>query len=360
MAAPEGVRLNKKYDESDTKKQKEQKKPVPQVLVNIKECTHKKAVALWRGRPHHEAPDARLQAIVEELNLQYKLKRQKKDGESYVSANNPDGEIIYKDVSKNPDGKKTADSDCYRVNVRFNPKNYQMTGGSQNHCVETGCEYVATTGHFAALLAVIYRDMVEKAVAGQNENTPGNGTQEVVDGAAAADAEIMEVDEEQPANDAEMEVDEMEVSTVAAAAAAAAAAAPAAAAAAAATALPVAADIGRRLQVHWEGEGEWFPGVLAAIEAGHDDGADTGDYHVIYDDGDEQWEPLGSRTPFRWSGDRLPSAPSHGSSSGEALSPPGRAPPRPKRALSERSHLIALPEAKASSCSNSNVEIDLQ
>ena len=33
---------------------------------------------------------------------------------------------------------------------------------------------------------------------------------------------------------------------------------------------------------------------------------------------------------------------------------------RPKRALSERSHLIALPEAKASSCSNSNVEIDLQ
>ena len=124
--------------------------------------------------------------------------------------------------------------------------------------------------------------------------------------------------------------------------------------------LPVAADIGRRLQVYWESEGEWFPGVFAAIEAGHDDGADTGDYHVIYDDGDEQWEPLGSRTPFRWSGDRLPSAPSHGSSSGEALSPPGRAPPRPKRALSERSHLIALPEAKASSCSNSNVEIDLQ
>ena len=132
------------------------------------------------------------------------------------------------------------------------------------------------------------------------------------------------------------------------------------ASATAATALPVAADIGRRLQVHWESEGEWFPGVLAAIEAGHDDGADTGDYHVVYDDGDEQWEPLGSRTPFRWSGDRLPSAPSHGSSSGEALSPPGRAPPRPKRALSERSHLIALPEAKASSCSNSNVEIDLQ
>ena len=75
----------------------------------------------------------------------------------------------------------------------------------------------------------------------------------------------------------------------------------------AATALPEAADVGRRLLVWWAEEAEWFSGVLAAIEAGHDDGGDTGDYHVIYDDGDEQWEPLGSRTQFKWAGERVAS-----------------------------------------------------
>ena len=130
---------------------------------------------------------------------------------------------------------------------------------------------------------------------------------------------------------------------------------------AAETAVPEAADVGRRLQAYWSSEGEWFPGVLAAIEIGHDDGVDTGDYRVLYDDGDEQWEPLGSRMPFRWVSDRvlerLPSAASPGSSTAAApITPP--VPPRAKRALSERSHLVALPEAKASS--TGSVHIDLQ
>ena len=62
--------------------------------------------------------------------------------------------------------------------------------------------------------------------------------------------------------------------------------------------------------------------VLAAIEVGHDDGVATSDYRVLYDDGDEQCEPLGSRMPFRWVSDRvlerLPSAASPGSSTAAA------------------------------------------
>ena len=123
---------------------------------------------------------------------------------------------------------------------------------------------------------------------------------------------------------------------------------------------PEAADVGRRLLAFWVDEGEWFPGVLAAIEAGHDDGEDAGDYRVLYDDGDELWEPLGSRTPYKWAGgrvlERLPCAPSPGSGGGaigdasssqQPTTPPNR-PRQPKRVLSERSHLVALPEAKAS------------
>ena len=37
-----------------------------------------------------------------------------------------------------------------------------------------------------------------------------------------------------------------------------------------------------------------YDGLLVAIEAGHDDGQDSGNCLVRYDDGDEQWEPLGS------------------------------------------------------------------
>jgi len=79
-----------------------------------------------------------------------------------------------------------------------------------------------------------------------------------------------------------------------------------------AAALPTRGDVGRRLSVYWPKEDEWFAGVLTAIEAGHDDGEDTGDYHVLYDDGDEQWEPLGSRTPFRWADEQRASS-SHAS-----------------------------------------------
>ena len=127
--------------------------------------------------------------------------------------------------------------------------------------------------------------------------------------------------------------------------------------------LPEAADVGRRLAVYWEEEGEWFPGVLRAIEAGHDDGKDTGDYHVVYDDGDDQWEPLGSRTRFRWTSERAARAVEwhQQSTAGASIStstvrpadmaaspPQGGASSRPncKRMLSEKSHLAALPDAK--------------
>ena len=71
-------------------------------------------------------------------------------------------------------------------------------------------------------------------------------------------------------------------------------------------ALPVAstppqlADVGRRVLVFWEDERRWYAGRLTAVEAGHDDGRDSGDHHVLYDDGDEQWEPLGTRTQYKW------------------------------------------------------------
>jgi hypothetical protein len=67
---------------------------------------------------------------------------------------------------------------------------------------------------------------------------------------------------------------------------------------------PEAGDIGRRLTVYWADESKWYDGILSAIEAGRDDGTDAGDYRVQYDDGDDQWEPLGSRTPFRWTSKR--------------------------------------------------------
>ena len=113
----------------------------------------------------------------------------------------------------------------------------------------------------------------------------------------------------------------------------------------AATAFPELADVGRRLLVWWAEEAEWFSGVLAAIEAGHDDGGDAGDFRVTYDDGDEQWEPLGSRTRFKWAGERVLGAPPILG----AISPPGRSgtsPSRFKRMLSEKSALAPLPDAK--------------
>ena len=129
--------------------------------------------------------------------------------------------------------------------------------------------------------------------------------------------------------------------------------------AAATSSPPLPTDVGRRLEVYWRDEAKWFGGVLARIEAGHDDGGDAGDYQVMYDDGDEQWEPLGSRAPYRWVSERLarqspppPPSSSPGASSSSATSPcsPGHTtpPPRPacKRMLSEKSHFAALPQAK--------------
>jgi hypothetical protein len=71
-------------------------------------------------------------------------------------------------------------------------------------------------------------------------------------------------------------------------------------------AVPIAADIGRRLLVHWAKDKKWFSGKLANIEPGHDDGSDVGDFHVLYDDGDEHWEPLGSRMSYKWVSESLP------------------------------------------------------
>lgn len=48
----------------------------------------------------------------------------------------------------------------------------------------------------------------------------------------------------------------------------------------------MAAVVGRRVRVFWEGEGEWFEGVV--VEASSEDG-----YFIKYDDGEEQWEQPG-------------------------------------------------------------------
>lgn len=41
--------------------------------------------------------------------------------------------------------------------------------------------------------------------------------------------------------------------------------------------------VGCRVRVYWEGEDEWYDGVVDAYLA------ERG-YHVKYDDGEEQWE----------------------------------------------------------------------
>jgi hypothetical protein len=55
------------------------------------------------------------------------------------------------------------------------------------------------------------------------------------------------------------------------------------------------AAVGRRVRVFWEGEGEWFEGVVVAFSP------ESG-YFVRYDDGEEQWEDAGDKIVF------LPSA----------------------------------------------------
>ena len=69
---------------------------------------------------------------------------------------------------------------------------------------------------------------------------------------------------------------------------------------------PRAEDLGRQLTVYWEEDDEWYDGVLQEIDAGRDDGNETGGFRVIYEDGDDRWEALGTRMQFKWRGERLP------------------------------------------------------
>jgi hypothetical protein len=50
--------------------------------------------------------------------------------------------------------------------------------------------------------------------------------------------------------------------------------------------------LGRRVEVFWEGDGDWFRGVVRSTDA-------KGNVFVVYDDGDELWENFNSRKK-RW------------------------------------------------------------
>ena len=75
---------------------------------------------------------------------------------------------------------------------------------------------------------------------------------------------------------------------------------------------PTEADMGRRIEVFKAGVSQWFQGVFMGIEEGHDNGADEGDYSVLYDErpNDEFWEPL-DRITYRWIGCVLQSCDEH-------------------------------------------------
>lgn len=45
--------------------------------------------------------------------------------------------------------------------------------------------------------------------------------------------------------------------------------------------------VGTRVRVFWEGEGEWFEGVVVDYDK-------TKGFFVQYDDGEQQWEVRGS------------------------------------------------------------------
>lgn len=65
--------------------------------------------------------------------------------------------------------------------------------------------------------------------------------------------------------------------------------------------------VGRRVEVFWEQEGAWFPGVIvgrrnaSAFAAAPRDAprSSQAEHHVAYDDGDHQWHHLGEGR-FRW------------------------------------------------------------
>ena len=58
-------------------------------------------------------------------------------------------------------------------------------------------------------------------------------------------------------------------------------------------------DVGRRVRVFWDGEGAWFDGVAEHIDE------KSGLVYVLYDDGDESWEALGTggTTPWEYAED---------------------------------------------------------
>lgn len=63
---------------------------------------------------------------------------------------------------------------------------------------------------------------------------------------------------------------------------------------------PKTTDVGHRLSVYWEGDNEWYEGTLKKFEPGRTDAENPGEYYVVYDDGEESWEPLGTGVMYRW------------------------------------------------------------
>ena len=67
--------------------------------------------------------------------------------------------------------------------------------------------------------------------------------------------------------------------------------------------------MGRRLAVYWAADDRRYKGRLVDIRAGGAVGEEEGDCRVVYDDGDDLWEPLGDGLSYQWTSDRLQSAP---------------------------------------------------
>ena len=68
-------------------------------------------------------------------------------------------------------------------------------------------------------------------------------------------------------------------------------------------------DVGRRLTVYWAADDRWYTGRLVAVGAGCVVGDEEGDSRVIYDDGEDRWEPLGDGLLYQWTSERLQTAP---------------------------------------------------
>ena len=51
---------------------------------------------------------------------------------------------------------------------------------------------------------------------------------------------------------------------------------------------------GKRVEVFWDDENEWYPGTVTAYDPEH------ASHQVTYDDGDVQWEDLQASSKVRW------------------------------------------------------------